>query len=111
MFKLASLSNEELSLLKELEGKEKNIDEFRTRLPRFKELERLLRQDHLKDFTSSENQAQYNKNTAMIEQGFKSAVTISQIDDPRSEDGMPPRRRLLCCAKGTLLFRCQSTRR
>jgi hypothetical protein len=90
MFKVASFSDAESSLFKDLEGGPRDIDEFRRWLSGYKELEKMLQADHLKDFTRNENQAKYEQNIALLDQGLRSTLGISKVNDPDAADGMPP---------------------
>jgi hypothetical protein len=104
VFKSASLSSAELSVLKDLEGTAKDNSEFRRRLPRYKQLEQMLQEDHLKDFSRSENQEQFKQNIALLDQAFKDTVVISKIDQPRIADGMPPGGDYYMVPKGMFFF-------
>jgi hypothetical protein len=104
MFKSAPFSTAELSLLKDLEGEAKDINEFRRRVPRYKQLEQMLQADHLNDFTRSENQEQFSKNIDLLDQPFKGTLAISKIDQPDIADGMPPGGDYYMAPKGLLIF-------
>jgi hypothetical protein len=85
MSKSASLSAAESSLMKETTGMSKDIDEFRQKWSRYKELERLFQADHLKDYVRPENQTRYIDNAALLDQAFKDeGAIVSKVDQARA---------------------------
>jgi len=100
LFKGIGGSDAELSLANELEGEAKDIDEFRRRLPRYRELEKMFQADHLKNFTRSG--AQYQENIALLDQATRSSVGIFKVDS--IPDGIPQRGDYFVVPKGLLVF-------
>jgi hypothetical protein len=81
MMQAASFTDREISLLSDLLGRAKDKDEFRRRLPQYKELESMLKADHLKDFARSDIQEMYKNNFAIVEAAMKSGTTpVTKMD-------------------------------
>jgi hypothetical protein len=103
IFKSASVSSTESSLINELTGFVKDVDDFRRRTPRYRELESLLQADHLKDYSGPDNQTKYKENVAILDQAFKDEGTVSKVDPPQ-EAGLPPGGDYYVVRRGAFIF-------
>jgi hypothetical protein len=104
MSKSASLSAPESSLMKELTGFVKDVDEFRRRSPRYKELESLLQRDHLKDYVEPDNQTVYRENMTLLDQAFKDTLAVSKVDRAEIAKGLPDGGEYYVVPRGLFLF-------
>jgi hypothetical protein len=102
IFKPASFSNDEMSLLKGLLGTVTDVDEFRRRIPQYKELEKMLQADHLKDFERAKGQ--YEQNMALVDQALKANVSVSRVDWTHVAPGLASGGEYFAVPKGLFIF-------
>jgi hypothetical protein len=105
LLKSASFSDRETSLLTELVGSIDSVDEFRRRMPRYKELEKLLQSDHLGDLRRIENQETYKRNIALFDEAFNSK-DVSKVNRLTAADvlGGPIMGEYFAVIRGLLIY-------
>ena len=82
-------------------GPAKDTNEFDRRVPKYKELEKLLQADHLKDLERSENQ--YAQNVALLEQAMKNVMAVFKAD-PTDVPGAVAEGEYFLVRKGLFVF-------